>query len=96
MNSTTERVFLNILVEKFKKYSIEDLTEVPHNCVKVVYNLKYNKCVITIPEYIVPDKVPEEILYMKKFIRKISYTVATKIFSITPVRDDFCKIYIKK
>lgn len=93
MNIVKEQMFVNIMANKFDLFEFDILDE---ECSKIIFHLKYNKCLTKINDNYIITKIPLELYCMKKFIRKITYNIKDKKFILFPVNEDIKNVIIYK
>lgn len=93
MNIVREQMFVNIITKNNNLIETENIVS---NCSKLVFHLKYNKCLSKCGNDYIISKIPLELLYLKKFIRKITYFTEEKILVFCPVNQDLDNVIIYK
>ena len=86
-------MFVNIITKNDNLIKTENIDA---NCSKLIFHLKYNRCLSKFGTDYIISKIPLELLYVKKFIRKITYLTKEKILVFYPVNQDLNNIIIYK
>lgn len=93
MNIVKEQMFVNLIIKHAGLIKTENLNI---NCEQLIFHLKYNKCLSKIGDDYIISEVPDELLHIKKFIRKITYFTSSKMFTFYPNNQDIDSITIYK
>jgi hypothetical protein len=93
MNIVKEQMFVNLIAKQVDLIKTENLNI---NCSQLIFHLKYNKCLSKLGEDYIISEVPDELLHIKKFIRKITYFTIPRKFVFYPNNQDINNITIYK